>query len=60
MNHYLDLFLNYLLVEKGLARNTLEAYSRDIGRYLNHLEADGHDELRPGAAARCGCLSRQR
>lgn len=42
MNHYLDLFLNYLLVEKGLARNTLEAYSRDIGRYLNHLEAEGH------------------
>jgi len=45
MNHYLDLFLNYLLVEKGLARNTLEAYSRDIGRYLNHLEKEGHDSF---------------
>jgi len=45
MNHYLDLFLNYLLVEKGLARNTLEAYSRDIGRYLNHLEQEGHDSF---------------
>jgi len=41
MNHYLDLFLNYLLVEKGLAKNTMEAYSRDIGRYLNHLEKEG-------------------
>ena len=45
MNQYLDLFLNYLLVEKGLSRNTLEAYSRDIGRYLNHLESRGHDNF---------------
>jgi len=45
MNQYLDLFLNYLLVEKGLSKNTLEAYSRDIGRYLNHLESRGHDNL---------------
>src|SRR5512136_2591054 len=45
MNEYLDLFLNYLLVEKGLASNTLEAYSRDIGRYLNHLEREGHGDI---------------
>ena len=45
MNHYLDLFLNYLLVEKGLANNTLEAYSRDIARYLNHLEALGYESF---------------
>jgi integrase/recombinase XerD len=45
MNHYLDLFLNYLLVEKGLAKNTLEAYSRDIVRYLNHLEAEGYERF---------------
>lgn len=42
MNDYLDLFLNYLLVEKGLARNTLEAYSRDIGKYLNYLDSLGY------------------
>jgi integrase/recombinase XerD len=42
LNSYLDLFLNYLLVEKGLSSNTLEAYSRDIGRYLNHLEKEEH------------------
>lgn len=50
MNHYLDLFLNFLLVEKGLAKNTMEAYSSDIGRYLNHLEKEGHetfDQVRP-------------
>jgi integrase/recombinase XerD len=51
MNHYLDLFLNYLLVEKGLSQNTLEAYSRDIGRYLNHLEREGH-----GSFERVGAL----
>ncbi len=38
MNAYLDLFLSYLAVEKGLTRNTLEAYSRDIARYLDFLE----------------------
>lgn len=38
MNAYLDLFLSYLAVEKGLTRNTLEAYSRDIVRYLDYLE----------------------
>ena len=38
MDQYLDIFLNYLVVEKGLARNTLEAYGRDLGRYLEFLE----------------------
>ncbi len=33
-----DQFLNYLLVEKGLAQKTLEAYSRDIIRYRNFLD----------------------
>ena len=33
----IDRFLNYLLVEKGLAQKTLEAYSRDIIRYRNFL-----------------------
>ncbi len=33
----IDRFLNYLLVEKGLAQKTIEAYSRDIIRYRNFL-----------------------
>jgi integrase/recombinase XerD len=36
---YLDQFLNYLTVEKGSSQHTLEAYSRDLGRYLAHLAA---------------------
>jgi len=30
-------FLVYLSVERGLSRNTVEAYSRDIGLFLRHL-----------------------
>ena len=32
-------FLDYLAVERGLARNTLDAYGRDLARYAAHLEA---------------------
>jgi integrase/recombinase XerD len=46
MNDYLDLFLAYLTVEKGLTKNTLEAYSRDINTYLEFLENSGRTELR--------------
>ena len=42
MDHYLDLFLNYLQVEKGLSKHTLEAYSHDVGGYLNFLDGRGH------------------
>lgn len=33
----LDAYLNYLMVEKGLSRNTLEAYGRDLGRYADFM-----------------------
>lgn len=41
MNDYLDLFISYLAVEKGLSSNTQEAYSRDLSRYLDFLEKCG-------------------
>ncbi len=44
MDRYLDLFLSYLLVEKGAAANTVIAYSRDLTRYLQFL-----GERQPGA-----------
>jgi integrase/recombinase XerD len=33
------LFLEYLAVEKGLARNTVLSYSRDIGKFLGFIKA---------------------
>jgi integrase/recombinase XerD len=33
----LDLFLAHVRVEKGLADNSVEAYGRDLRRYLDHL-----------------------
>jgi integrase/recombinase XerD len=33
-----DQYLNYLLVEKGLSKKTLESYSSDLTRYLNFLK----------------------
>jgi integrase/recombinase XerD len=41
LNGFLDQFLSYLIVEKGLSNNTLEAYSRDVGRYFTYLEKQG-------------------
>jgi integrase/recombinase XerD len=41
MDHYLDLFMSYLAVERGLSRNTLDAYGRDLTRYLAWLQTQG-------------------
>ncbi len=45
MNHYLDHYLNYLAVERGLSKNTLDAYGRDLARYLEYLELQKVDQL---------------
>jgi integrase/recombinase XerD len=37
----IDRFLTHLAVERGLARNTLEAYGRDLARLALQLAADG-------------------
>ncbi|GIG26165.1 site-specific tyrosine recombinase XerD [Cellulomonas denverensis] len=37
----LDAYLAHLTVERGLSRNTLAAYRRDLGRYLDFLAAAG-------------------
>jgi len=41
MNQRLDQFLHYLIVEKGLSKNTIEAYSHGLNRFLDHLREKG-------------------
>lgn len=40
MDQYLDYYLNYLEVERGLSANTLTAYSRDLTEYLDFVTSD--------------------
>ena len=58
----LDLFLAHLRVEKGLARNSVESYGRDVRRYLDFLSAAGRrtwdDVTRPDVQAHLGALAR--
>lgn len=46
MEQLLDQFLHYLVVEKGLSKNTIEAYSHGLSRFLNHLREKGVEEIR--------------
>ncbi|HEX9243575.1 MAG TPA: site-specific tyrosine recombinase XerD [Anaeromyxobacter sp.] len=40
----LDLFLSHARIEKGLAANSVDAYGRDLRRYVEHLESLGVEE----------------
>jgi integrase/recombinase XerD len=39
MDNLADQFINYLRVERGLADNTIQSYSRDLNRFFQFLEA---------------------
>ncbi|MBI9074439.1 MAG: site-specific tyrosine recombinase XerD [Desulfatibacillum sp.] len=41
-----DQYMNFLLVEKGLAQNTLEAYSKDLDVFVGFLEENKVNDLR--------------
>lgn len=61
LNHFLDLFLSWLAVEKGLSSNTRSAYAADLGRYLDYLERlklTEPDQIQPGDIA--GFLTKER
>jgi integrase/recombinase XerD len=51
----LELFLAHVQVEKGLAANSVEAYGRDLRRYVEHLGALGVTEW--GAVTRAEILA---
>jgi integrase/recombinase XerD len=46
MEQLLDQFLHYLIVEKGLSKNTIEAYGHGLTRFLNHVKEKGVQEIR--------------
>ena len=46
MEQLLDQFLHYLIVEKGFSKNTIEAYSHGLNRFLNHLKEKGIREIK--------------
>lgn len=41
MRQLVEEFLDYLVVERGMARNTLAAYRHDIERYVGYLQRQG-------------------
>ena len=45
LDEAVDLFLDHIKVERGLARHTLEAYSRDLARAVGFLSERGHAEV---------------
>ncbi len=46
MRKWLDQYVRHLLIEKGAAANTLEAYGRDLNRYVSFLEQKGVADVR--------------
>lgn len=45
MQYFLDKFLHYLIVEKGLSQNTIDSYGHDLNRFLNYLDGKGIKEI---------------
>jgi integrase/recombinase XerD len=45
MEPLLDQFLHYLIVEKGLSKNTIDAYSHGLTRFLSYLREKGVQEI---------------
>src|ERR1700749_2164723 len=40
-----EAYLDHLTVERGLSRNTLSSYRRDLNRYVDFLIGSGVDQL---------------
>ena len=45
MEKFLDPFLHYLIVEKGLSKNTIEAYGHGLSRFFNYVKRKGIEEV---------------
>lgn len=45
LDQLVDLYLNFLTVEKGLARKTIEAYASDLSAFVAYLQHQGIDAI---------------
>jgi len=45
MEKFIKEFMDYLSVERGLSRNTLESYGRDLNKYVEYLKKTGINNL---------------
>ena len=54
LSRTVEAYLNHLTVERGLSRNTLNSYRRDLGRYTEYLRASGVEELADVAESHVG------
>ncbi|MBD3264406.1 MAG: site-specific tyrosine recombinase XerD [Candidatus Omnitrophica bacterium] len=46
MQVYLETFIDYLRVEKGLSKNSVYSYEEDLKKYVNYLKHAGIDDFR--------------
>ncbi len=46
MDSYVNSFINYLAVERGLAPNTLESYGRDLRQFQSYLQSSDMDMVK--------------
>jgi integrase/recombinase XerD len=54
MDRTLRDFIHYISVEKGLAKNTLESYNRDLSAYISYLRQTGVQSLEESTR---GCIT---
>ncbi len=45
MEEFIREFMDFISVERGLSRNTLESYGRDLSKYTQHLKKSGITDL---------------
>ena len=54
LDRALDTYLRHVTIERGLSGHTIAAYRRDLGGYLEWLEADGVTDTAQISAAVVG------
>ena len=45
MHELADAYMDYLIIEKGLAANSITAYGTDLASYINYLADNGIEEI---------------